>query len=292
MQRTKRDKRIDDPRRVSPGGPPPPESLTPLLRPIERVAVNEQILSRLREFLEHKHLKVGSKLPSERQLTSMLKVSRNSVREALRALAILGVVRPRQGKGTYLVSSLPKPLSRPSQILGLQESSDIIELWELRVLVEPYVASLTAIRGSEDDWQSISEAVEAMSKCLTNHEEFQRHDMQFHLRVAKGCGSDMVRDLASLLIQVFFDKCGKLQILDYARDVPRKHGELAMFLAHHQALLAALRRRSPTLSRSVMMQHLRAVGEYDVRLVRAMAARRDGENKKRKHNAPKKRKPC
>jgi GntR family transcriptional regulator, transcriptional repressor for pyruvate dehydrogenase complex len=278
MHRKKKTKRIDDPQRVFPGAPPP-ESLTPLLRPIERVAVNEQILSRLREFLEHKHLKVGSKLPSERQLTSMLKVSRNSVREALRALAILGVVRPRQGKGTYLAASLPKPLNRPSQILGLQESSDIIELWELRVLVEPYVASLTAVRGSEDDWQSISEAVEAMSKCLTSHEEFQRHDMQFHLRVAKGCGNDMVRDLASLLIQIFFDKCSKLQILDYARDVPRKHGELAMFLAHHQTLLAALRRRSPTLSRSVMMRHLRAVGEYDVRLVRAMAARRDGKRK-------------
>ena len=71
-----------------------------LLRPIKRVGVNEQILSRMKAYLDHEDVKVGSKLPSERQLAAMLDVSRPSVREVLRTLAAMGIVTPKQGRGT------------------------------------------------------------------------------------------------------------------------------------------------------------------------------------------------
>ncbi len=261
-----------------------PPQVTPLIRPIERVAVSEQILSRLRHFLDRGQLKIGAKLPSERQLSSMLKVSRNSIREALKALTILGVLKSKHGKGTYLVSSLPKALNQPTQISNLQESSDIIDLWELRMVVEPYVASLAALRGTGKNWHSIEETLEAMRQSLTSLEKFQGHDLQFHLQITNACGNEFISEISSFLLQVFWGKVRKSRILDYAEDVPRKHGELAAFLADHAKVLDALRHRNPTLARSRMVQHLRKVGEYDSRLVRAMAARRNPEYKKPSRN--------
>ncbi len=259
----------------------------PLIRPIERVTVSEQILSRLKLFLDNGQLKIGTKLPSERQLSLLLNVSRNSIREALKVLAVLGVIKSSHGKGTYLASSLPRPLSRPAQVSRLLESSDIIDLWELRMAVEPYVASLAAVRGKVENWQSIEQTLKGMRQSLTSHEKFQDHDLQFHLQVTKACGNELISEIASFLVQVFWDKCRKFRILDYAEDIQGKHDELVTFLADHEKILDALRHRDPTLARSRMVQHLRKVGEYDSRLVRARAERRNSRVKKLARGAAK-----
>lgn len=262
-------------------GTAPNREAVELLRPIERVAVNEQILSRLKALIEHNHLKVGSKFPSERQIASSLKVSRHSVREALSALGILGVIKRAQGQGTYLASSLPKPLNRPEQILGFQKSLDVVELWEGRVALEPYIASLAAVRASEEDWRLIGEQLEGMCNNLQDPGEFAHYDLRFHLSVAKACGNKTLEKISSVLLERFFHRSDQLRILDYARGVPRKHGELLAFVADHEGILKALRHRNPALARSRMIHHLRAVGEYDIHLLRARAARSDGKNKER-----------
>lgn len=252
----------------------------PLLHPIERIAVNEQIISRLKVFIAQEHVTVGAKFPSERQLASMLKVSRNSIREALRVLEVLGVLKPKQGKGTFLVSPLPQPLNRPRQIQELQESVDIVELWELRAAVEPSVAALAALRAVEDDFVLIDKELRGMRANIKNLDEFAQHDLQFHLCVARACGNDTLVKAFTPLIKLFFNKVGERRLLDYAEaeNVPRKRGQLRAFLENHEQILEALRCRNPTLARSRMVRHMRAVGEYDSRLLRAMAAHPDGKN--------------
>ncbi len=85
----------------------------------------------------------------------MLNVSRPSLREVLKALSLLGIIRPKQGDGTYLSASVRKVLNRPDRILILQDSMDLVELAEARLAVEPYVASLAAARASEQDVRNI-----------------------------------------------------------------------------------------------------------------------------------------
>lgn len=258
-----------------------PEGLSALLSPIERVVVNEQILSRLKAYIKDEHLKIGSKFPSERQLASMLNVSRHSVREALSALGVLGVLKRRQGKGTYLASTVPKPLNRPEQILEFHESLDIVELWEARVALEPYVASLAAVRRSEEDLHLIGKQLESMRNNLKEPGNFLQFDMQFHLSVTRACGNNTLGKIMSLLLERFFHRGAQLGILNYARGIPGKGGGLLDFIADHEGILKALRRRNSTLARSRMIHHLRAVGKYDIHLLRARAARPGSENKGR-----------
>jgi GntR family transcriptional repressor for pyruvate dehydrogenase complex len=272
MQNPDARKKTDRDSSDSIGGMASAQEAEELLRPIERVAVNEQILSRLKQFLQSNQLKVGAKLPSERQLSAMLKVSRHSVREALSALSILGVISSEQGKGTYLASQFPSPIDRPEQILTLQEGSRLVYLWEARSALEPYTASLAAVHASDVHLRKASECLALMRKSLTDREEFARNDMLFHLALVEASDNPVLTEITSIVIRNSFTASADLRILDFAGDVPQKYGVLTTFLSHHEKILAAVRRGDTASARSRMLGHLRLVGQHDLRLVRARAA--------------------
>lgn len=217
------------------------------LRPVERLAINQQIVSRLKEFLEHEQLSVGSKLPSERRLAAMLRVSRPSVREALRALSLLGVVKPKQGDGTYLASSLRRILNRPEQILTLQESLDLVELAEARMSIEPAVAALAALRASKDDLARIGRELRGMERCIKHPERFLRHDLQFHLAITETCGNEVLKRMMSVVLESLF--AHSAQVMKHYRD-------LGLILKLHRDIFRALGRRDQRDARAAMIRHM------------------------------------
>ncbi|HEX5482804.1 MAG TPA: FadR/GntR family transcriptional regulator, partial [Terriglobia bacterium] len=211
-----------------------------LLRPIERTGINEQILSRLKEFLDQKHLKVGSKLPSERNLAALLHVSRPSIREVLRGLAILGIVKSKQGDGTYLAASLQRVLNLPDQILTLQESLDLVELAEARSAIEPVVAALAAERASQEDLRKVRAQLQSMKDHRTDRIRFLQHDLEFHLAIMKSCGNDVLQRMMSVVLEKLFD---------HSRQVAQNYGDLAEILGLHEAIFRALRNRDAQAAR-------------------------------------------
>jgi GntR family transcriptional repressor for pyruvate dehydrogenase complex len=219
-----------------------------VLRPIERVGVNEQILSRLKEFLEQKHLKVGSRLPSERDLAALLRVSRPSVREVLRALAILGIVKSKQGDGTYLSASLQRVLSLPDQVLTLQESLDLVELAEARSAIEPVVTSLAATRASRDDLIRIHDQLLEMKRSLEDRRRFLQHDLEFHLCIMGACGNDVLKRMMSVVLEKLFD---------HSQQVAQNYSNLSKIWALHDAVYKALCRRDAPEARAAMVRHMK-----------------------------------
>jgi GntR family transcriptional regulator, transcriptional repressor for pyruvate dehydrogenase complex len=219
-----------------------------LLRPIERMGVNEQILSRLKEFLEQKHLKVGARLPSERDLASLLRVSRPSVREVLRALAILGIVKSKQGDGTYLSASLQRVLNLPDQVLTLQESLDLVELTEARSAIEPVVTSLAAARATRDDLARIHGQLLEMKRSLEDRQRFLEHDLNFHLSIMQACGNDVLKRMMSVVLEKLFD---------HSRQVAQNYSDLAKIWVLHQDIHKALCRHDAPAARTSMARHMR-----------------------------------
>ena len=159
------------------------------LRPIKRESLNQQIFSRLETYLEQGHLKVGSQLPSERQLATLLGVSRPSIREVLKALSILGIVKSRQGQGTYLVTSIGTLLGCPDGNLNLRQRVDLVEVAEARSTVEPIVASLAALRASDQELREIDREFEGMRANVKDSVTFHKHDLQCHRLILKACGN-------------------------------------------------------------------------------------------------------
>ena len=107
----------------------------------------QQIVSRLLDLIQQRHLGPGDRLPAERELAATMGVSRSSLREALRALTVLGVTEMRHGTGTYVSSLEPDLLVRPlSFVLSLSDGG-FDQLFEARKVVEPAIAALAG-RGS------------------------------------------------------------------------------------------------------------------------------------------------
>lgn len=230
-----------------------------LLRPIEKVTVNQQVIARLKTFLESEHLKVGSRLPSERDLASMLKVSRPSIREVLRALNILGIIKSKQGEGTYLVSSIQKLLTDPDHVLTFQESLDLAELSEARSAVEPAVAALTAARASKEELREIQAHLQGMKRNLRNRTEFLEHDLLFHLSVLKACGNDVLKRMMSVVLKGLFD---------HGAQLIENYSDLSDIYPLHENIFDAVRKHDPRAAQSAMTHHSQVSRKENVRPIR------------------------
>lgn len=221
--------------------------LESMLPPIERVGVNAQILDRLKIFLEQKHLTIGSRLPSERQLAGLLQVSRPSVREALRALRLFGIIESRQGDGTYLAAS-PAPLANLPDQATLEESLDLVELAEARTALEPIVASLAAQRASDDDLKQIAAHLKGMRESVDDRERFMDHDLQFHLAITRACGNRVLKKMMLIVLETLFK---------HQETVARHYADLMQILKLHTMIYASLARRQPLEARASMTRHMK-----------------------------------
>lgn len=100
--------------------------------PIERSSVAEQVAKRLLDMVRSRNLKPGDQLPPERELANFMQVSRPSVREALRGLQILGVLKVRQGGGVYVSPLEATDLLGPLQFLITLNEANVHSLYEVR----------------------------------------------------------------------------------------------------------------------------------------------------------------
>src|SRR3954467_14529327 len=137
-----------------------------MVRPIDfgtvsREALPDRIVARLIALIIDRQLKAGDRLPPERELAAAMGVSRSSLREALRALTMLGVAEMRHGDGTYLTSLQPDVLMRPVSIVLALSESGLHELFEARKLVEPGLAELAAQRIEPAAAQELLECAES-----------------------------------------------------------------------------------------------------------------------------------
>ena len=133
------------------------------LEPIQRETVMDMVARRIEQLVRSGDLKQGDRLPPEPELAHMLRVSRNSLREALKGLMYLGLIKSRAGDGTYIQSSLSRVLSQHFQWMILLNEVKHLEIYELRKIIEPDVAALAAKRATRADIERLEAALEGMA---------------------------------------------------------------------------------------------------------------------------------
>lgn len=234
----------------------------PGLQPIARSPLYEQVAERLRDFIDAQALRPGDRLMPERELAEQLGVSRTSVRQALTALRVQGLVEIKHGEGVFLLRS-PRDLipSLASEIVGAEVDHPMI--WEVREALEVQAARLAARRRTEAEIREMRDALDLMETTVAGGGDGILEDRRFHRAIVVAARNPLLQQLAEQLADVI-DRTSAASLT-----LP---GRPSVSLARHRAILAAIEHGDESAAAEEMRQHVMTSGERVV----ANAAREDG----------------
>ena len=203
---------------------------------VSRDALPEQIAQRMIALITERRLKAGDRLPPERELAATMGVSRSSLREALRALTMLGVTEMRHGDGTYLTSLEPDALMKPVGLVLSLSDAGLAELFEARKLVEPGLAALAAERIGDEAAAELVTCAAGSDEVLENAEAFMWHDIELHGLIAKAAGNAILsRLLDSIAGMGIASRRRTGRLAQVRQQSARDHREIAAAIAAHDA---------------------------------------------------------
>ena len=159
-----------------------------------KASVVTGVLGRLKPILH-----AGTRLPSERELSRKLRVSRPSLREALRTLELMGVVDTRHGSGTQVADSGTDVLKTPLEFLFMLDRPSIGDLVETRSLLEIHLAGRAAERRDEKDLAALESALRDMKSKLARPIEVTDPDVRFHQAIAAASHNRLLERLMNCL---------------------------------------------------------------------------------------------
>jgi len=226
----------------------------------------EQVLSLVRTG----GLAPGTKLPPERSLVSSLGVSRNSLREAIRVLETMGVLRVEPGRGTWVREDVGEPPMDTASAWLPFHGRDVIDLLEMRDTLEIKAAALAAERGSNEHLEALVVALDRLKAAIDggDSDEIIAADAEFHQVVAEASDNRLLADC--------------LAGLDHLVDAARRAlltlpGRLRRMAREHEAVVAAILSRDPEASAAAMSGHVhRVAGEVEAAMSRERYVAADG----------------
>ncbi len=236
------------------------------IKKMENPRLYRQIADQLIALIESNEFPPGSRLPAERDLAEQLQVSRASVREALIALEVIGLVDVKVGNGV-IVKARPntqEPVMiqagrgqwlEPDDELGIQLdfSTELppFSLLQARKLIEPEAAALAAVHASNEELRLIRQAYE--QNCADNREQSRTHpgDRLFHIRIAQASGNPAYGFIIGHLLGHRYGSMFRMLQAHYTpSDMPHLSEN------EHLAILEALEKRDARAARSLMKKHI------------------------------------
>jgi GntR family transcriptional repressor for pyruvate dehydrogenase complex len=219
------------------------------LRAVKKKTVHDEIVAQIREQLAEGRWKPGDRLPSERELSQRLRVSRASVREAIRALESRGLVQIKTGEGTY-VGSGSEALLSPLVSVILQQKDVLLDIFEARKVIEPEIAALAAKRASPEEIQRMEEILEDQARQIAQGESGVEADTAFHSLLTQSTKNKIFLRLNDAIVDSLHETRERSLHV---------HGRPARSLAGHREILKAVRAKDTARARRVMLQHLTAI---------------------------------
>jgi DNA-binding FadR family transcriptional regulator len=222
------------------------------IQAVEPRRLYRQIADQIGALISSGEFAPGKRLPPERNLAQQFGVSRPSIREALIALEIAGLVDVRVGSGIY-VREVPAKAPVPA---GTQEESDPgpLELLQARCLIEGEIAALAATNAKPADIAAIKETMDWMAEENTRGAVVQEGDRQFHLLIAEASGNSAL----ALVVSGLWDRRRGPMYAKFEQHF--NSAELrTQSLADHAVIFAALERGDARGARAAMRKHLERV---------------------------------
>jgi GntR family transcriptional repressor for pyruvate dehydrogenase complex len=219
----------------------------PQLLPIKRQSMYEQVIDHLKRYITENRLQPGDKLPTEQVLAEALGVNRLTVREALKVMESLGIVRMRPRHGIQLQRVTMKPIVDHLQFLLSTEELTFSEMVDARLLLEVSILPLVAERAHAADYERMDAGNEEMRSLVEQGGMGTEGDMRFHQALFAATRNRALAGFGSMLHEFF--RQVRENLLATEKDSRRA-------IAEHQAICEALRQQDVDAAQKMMREHL------------------------------------
>ncbi|MEU8035962.1 FadR/GntR family transcriptional regulator [Streptosporangium sp. NPDC049078] len=218
------------------------------------MAVTDAAIDKIKEMILSGDLAPGSKLPKESDLADRLGLSRNSLREAVRALALIKVLDVRQGDGTYVTSLEPRLLlDAMSFVVDFHQDDTVLQFFQVRRILEPAATAMAAEHMSESDITELRKILDGLPP-NPSVEQMVSNDLEFHQRIAAGSGNTVLCSL----IESLSGPTTKARIW---RGLTQENAQ-EKTLEQHAAICDAIAARQPEVARAWATVHIAGVEEW------------------------------
>jgi GntR family transcriptional repressor for pyruvate dehydrogenase complex len=219
----------------------------PSVEPVKSTRIYAEIVRQIRGLIADGQLKSGDRLPPERDLAERFRVSRTSVREALRALESTGLIEIRAGEGAFVRSISVESLVEPLALVILSQREAIADLYEARRLLEPPIAALAARRASPDEVQELTRILDEQAKEVEAGRTGLAQDAAFHTAIAHSAHNRAISRIVTTLMDLLTQT--REESLQTPGRPERSHQD-------HRRVLAAIRARDEAAAQHAMLDHL------------------------------------
>ena len=227
-----------------------------MFNPIIATKVYEQVIQQIKDMIADGSLKKGDKLPSERELVENLKVSRSSIREALRSMENIGLIECRQGIGNFIGTNMENSLYEPLSIMFLLQDNTSQEIFELRLAIEVETAELAAKKINLEELKELKLLVNKMKQTDDQNLSISL-DKEFHYKVAQAAHNvlmlNMMNAVSSLVDAYRKDALVKIVAVK---------DNIKVLALQHEKIYKALSENNSEESVKAMKAHINFSNEY------------------------------
>jgi GntR family transcriptional regulator, transcriptional repressor for pyruvate dehydrogenase complex len=216
---------------------------------IRRNKVYEEVARQI-ERLILKKLKPGDKLPAERELASILGVSRGSIRDAIRSLELVGLVEPRQGAGTIVRDVTHHSSTNPFATALKRRKEAVTELLDFRKMLEPPLAARAAMHANPEEIAELQAILDRQEEKQNQGKPAVSEDAEFHYNVALASGNSVVLKVIDIIMDLLREtRTRSLQV----------DGRAQKSFDGHRRIMAAIQHRDSEAAKSAMLRHIEDV---------------------------------
>jgi GntR family transcriptional regulator, transcriptional repressor for pyruvate dehydrogenase complex len=237
-----------------------------MLHAIKKTRIHEEVFSQIHQLIREGRFKARDQLPSERELAETFKVSRTSVREALRALESRGLIVSRTGMGNFVADLPVDSLIGPLAKMLIDEKEALADVFEMRKLIEPHIAALAAERATDRDIAQLKKIVAKQIEAVNRGETGVDADAELHLCISRATQNQALQKLVS----------GLMEILSRSREESLQTTERRnASIETHRKIVGAIEKHDLTEARNEMLRHIE---EVEARVLPSNGAQRTERN--------------
>ncbi len=213
----------------------------------------EKVIHYVKEGIKNGELRVGDKLPTERELSDKLELSRNSVREAIRTMDNMGLIKCKQGSGNYLSGNMQRIIEETLYMMFMLKQIDDIDVSQLRRAIDIQAMILAIQNVTDENSNEIKQLLDKLSVIETDEAAFVDRDIHLLLsRYSENKLIEIINDTLSTIMEKFIFKARRL-VIGNERDV------LTMF---HKDMLMSLLERNEGKGVLAINKHYDTIDKY------------------------------